>query len=262
MFSPSPAHNGNMIFSKGRVNTMKHFAIIFIIILLLQPHLFLAAQSKRTSPLQPLTDITDFIKNHNLEVGTWEVTMKKDINQDEMSYYKEMLQTQYPHMTIKETENEKSKKFVFTNHQKKSQFVEKFIMVVSKEMQSYAQILYVATGDEWNESTKSNFMPRLNQLKSAIFQENTTIFTCVKTEYNGIIDGVLLLEKFSTRLQIEELQILNEEDFISVTGLTKKWSQAIPYGDQGSMNVQFALREGMGAKTTLTFGTPVITNEY
>lgn len=61
-------------------------------------------------------------------------------------------------------------------------------------------------------------------------------------------------------VSVEELK---EETFVSLSAYTELWEQAIYTGHQHKMNLQVALRtEGLGSKTTVTIGTPIITSEY
>ncbi|QSS99826.1 YwmB family TATA-box binding protein [Pontibacillus sp. ALD_SL1] len=192
----------------------------------------------------------------------WEIVMKEQIQEKNLPTLMKQLKETEPNFTISKEDTETAKKTVVKNHQKTMVESEQFIVIVSKEAAPYAEIIYKMSGHTWDEDTAEFVKRRLNQTKTAYFQENTTIFTCVKADKNDKMNGVLLLEKFSTRLEIEKLQTITEPGFISVTGFTNEWNQALPYSDNGAMNVQYALRQGMGAKTTLIFGTPIITSEY
>ncbi|WP_198135826.1 YwmB family TATA-box binding protein [Pontibacillus chungwhensis] len=192
----------------------------------------------------------------------WEIVMKERIQEKNLPTLMKQLKETEPNLTISKEETETARKIVAKNHQKTMIKSEEFIVIVSKEAAPYAEIIYKMTGQTWDEEIEQFVTRRLNQTKTAYFQENTTTFTCVKADNNDKMNGVLLLEKFSTRLEIKKLQTITEPGFISVTGFTNEWNQALPYSDNGAMNVQYALRQGMGAKTTLIFGTPIITSEY
>ncbi|KGX87301.1 YwmB family TATA-box binding protein [Pontibacillus marinus] len=240
---------------------MKKLAIILWMMIMVQAQLFASAEADNAMPLQPLRDISDFLKQHEVPIESWEVIMKKQIHHEEIPSYVQKLQTQYPDFTLTKKEGKKSNKYIL-NRQKAGGISEQFIVIASKEVRPYAEVLYKASGESWNPDIRRDFSPRLLTIKAERFAENTTIFTCLTTKSSGKIDGVLLLEKFRSRLQIEKLQTLNENEFISNTGYTSHWNQALPYMDKGIMNVQYALRQDMGGKTTLTFGTPIITSEY
>lgn len=248
-------------FLKGERDTMKKLAIIIWMMIMVQTQLFASAEVNSTTPLQPLQDISDFLKQHEVPIQSWEVIMKNQIHHEEVPSYIEELQAQFPQFKLSVTDGKKSKKYIL-NPQKDSEVHEQFIVIASKEARPYAELIYKASGEDWNPNIRGDFSPRLLTIKAERFAENTTIFTCLTSQSSDNINGVLLLEKFRSSLQIEKLQTLNENEFISNTGYTSQWNQALPYMDKGNMNVQYALRQDMGGKTTLTFGTPIITSEY
>lgn len=94
---------------------------------------------------------------------------------------------------------------------------------------------------------------------------NPKIFSCVTGTYGDkmVVDlysqANELVQAFSG-VSVEELK---EETFVSLSAYTEQWEQAIYTGHQNKMNLQVALRsEGLGSKTTVTIGTPIITSEY
>jgi TATA-box binding len=94
---------------------------------------------------------------------------------------------------------------------------------------------------------------------------NPKIFSCVTGTYGDkmVVDlysqANELVQAFSG-VPVEELK---EETFVSLSAYTEQWEQAIYTGHQNKMNLQVALRtEGLGSKTTVTIGTPIITSEY
>lgn len=240
---------------------MKKLVIIAWMMIMVQAQLFSSAEANSSTPLQPLQDISDFLKQHEVPIQSWEVVMKEQIHQEEIPSYVEELHAQFPQFKLTIKEDSKSNKYIL-NRQKTDGISEQFIVIASKEVRPYTEVIYKASGKKWNLDIKRDFSTRLGDIKAEIFAENTTIFTCLTTKSSDKINGVLLLNDFSSRLQIEKLQTLNENEFISNTGYTSHWNQALPYEDKGVMNVQYALRQDMGGKTTLTFGTPIITNEY
>lgn len=245
------------------LNKTKPFFIIILLAVTLNSYVNqMSAGASTQSPLQPLQDVSAFLSEEGISMTQWEIVLKEQFQENQLPALLNQLKSTNPDLSVTTHETEDATKIIATNHHKSMPGSEQFIILVSKHEEPYAEIIYKMTGPTWDSHTKQFMTNRLNRVKSAFFQENTTIFTCVKADKNDKIDGVLLLEKFSTRLEIEKLQTLTEPGFISVTGFTNEWNQALPYSDNGAMNVQYALRQGMGAKTTLIFGTPIITSEY
>ncbi|QVY61363.1 YwmB family TATA-box binding protein [Cytobacillus gottheilii] len=130
------------------------------------------------------------------------------------------------------------------------------------EIQSY--LTYEMKGSLWNSDTEQLAENKLKSRLSDLFRGNTTIFSCMKGEFNDKINGSLsntashLLEVFDA----EEIETLEEENFVSTTASSPMFHESVAAGGQ-KMNVQIGLRtEGMGANTTIVIGTPIITIEY
>ncbi|ECD6517421.1 hypothetical protein E2329_23465 [Salmonella enterica subsp. enterica] len=62
----------------------------------------------------------------------------------------------------------------------------------------------------------------------------------------------------------EELQSLNEDNFISLSAYTKRLETKLPLGDNQYMNLHIAYRltNESADQVKVTIGTPIITSEY
>lgn len=128
----------------------------------------------------------------------------------------------------------------------------------------YTYLIYEATGTGWSEEDYKAFLPIFNHIKTDILLGDSTNFSCVKGNFNDNIEEVLydkaegLLNEFDAQI----VELVNEETFVSITAYTKQWVKYLPTIN-GKMNVQLALRNiGLGGKTTVVIGTPIITSEY
>ena len=90
------------------------------------------------------------------------------------------------------------------------------------------------------------------------------IFSCLFSELGGNMNESVsasvtrLLQAF----QAKEVETLKEKNFVSTTSYSPLFSGAIQ-GETEQMNLQLGFRnQGMGGKTTLVVGTPIITIEY
>ncbi|KGX86436.1 YwmB family TATA-box binding protein [Pontibacillus litoralis] len=240
---------------------MKHFSILLLVFLLMQPQLLIAEQSEANEDIKPLRNAVQFLEEQNISLSEWNVSAKMEIKAEEVPEYVEQIKALFDDSVISKEEDDKVSKIMISNRHKKKPFDEGFIVNQSKIKGAYAEITYISSGKTFDSSVQHALIARIKELKSTILEEDITIFTCTKAAYNGMIDGVLLLDKFFDQFDVTDLQTLNEEDFITVAGYTSQWKTVLPYED-GSMNVQFAVRNGLGAKTTITIGTPIITSEY
>lgn len=210
-----------------------------------------------------LLQIAERMENQNIEINEWSMYSKKVVNNKTVSEVKQIA-SQYRHYnwTFKQ-ENEVFKAIgVFDNKEKR--VTEKLqILTTLTNHHSQAYILYEVKGvgaqTNWN-----NMNEYFKQNAFDIFREDPTIFACMIGSFNDKMEGVLnqkstlLLKEFQAK-PIEQLQ---EQDFLSVSAKTPIWEDYIPTSED-EMNIQIALRsDGMGAKTTVVIGTPIITSEY
>jgi TATA-box binding len=125
-------------------------------------------------------------------------------------------------------------------------------------------LLYEVTGYGWQETSANMILDQFHSNLTKISQDNIEIFSCMIGNFSDKIeDGLqnttnVLLNAFSAQV-IEEL---NEDTFVSVSAYTEMWNNVLP-AHQGKMNLQIGLRkQGLGDKTTVIVGTPIITVEY
>ena len=136
------------------------------------------------------------------------------------------------------------------------------IMATHTKQPASAYIVYRVSGDEWNKEmesffTKDQFRDRL----SDIFRGNPTVFSGMKGSISDKIDTAVptvardLLDVFDAK----EIEALKEDNFMSVSANSPMFSDSIAQ----DMNLQIGIRsEGLGGKTTIVVGTPIITIEY
>ncbi len=111
------------------------------------------------------------------------------------------------------------------------------------------------------ETITSLFQERLDQL----YVETPTVFTTVTGHRDELLQrsmyefGSEIIKKFSA----EKVEELKEETFVSISAYNRQWVHSIDTNGN-NMNLQVALRQDptLGAKTTITIGTPIITTEY
>ncbi|WP_223701075.1 YwmB family TATA-box binding protein [Sutcliffiella deserti] len=125
-------------------------------------------------------------------------------------------------------------------------------------------LLYEVTGYGWEKTSAEKIINLFHSNISIISLEKLEIFSCMTGEVSAKIeDGLqnttnILLDAFSARV-IEEL---HEDNFVSISAYTELWNNVLPT-HQGMMNLQIGLRkQGLGEKTTVIVGTPIITVEY
>ncbi|NYE05958.1 hypothetical protein F4694_002733 [Bacillus niacini] len=136
------------------------------------------------------------------------------------------------------------------------------IMATHTKQPVNAYIVYRVSGNEWNKEMESFFTKdQVKKRLSDIFRENPTVFSGMKGSINDKMDKAVptiasdLMEIFNAK----EIEALKEDNFMSVSANSPMFSDSIAR----HMNLQIGIRsEGLGKKTTIVVGTPIITIEY
>jgi len=135
------------------------------------------------------------------------------------------------------------------------------IMATHTKQPVTAYIVYSVNGDEWNEASKAFFTNKDFQNRlSDIFRGKPTVFSCMKGVFSDKIDEAL--PKVMSSFNAKEVEALKEKTFMSVSAETPLFTGSLE-NEMNNMNLQIGLRsEGLGSKTTIVVGTPIITIEY
>jgi hypothetical protein len=136
------------------------------------------------------------------------------------------------------------------------------IMATHTKQPASAYIVYRVSGKEWNKEmesffTKDQFKNRL----SDIFRGIPTVFSSMKGSISDKIDKAVptIANEFMGIFKAEEIEALKEDNFMSVSANSPMFTDSIAQ----DMNLQIGIRsEGLGTKTTIVVGTPIITIEY
>ncbi|MBY0123218.1 YwmB family TATA-box binding protein [Bacillus sp. S/N-304-OC-R1] len=133
---------------------------------------------------------------------------------------------------------------------------------INRNVQTY--VIYEVKGNSWKAESEKKITSLLGSRISDIFHENTTIFSCLKGEFSDKIDKTLP-EEINHLLAVfraKEIEALNEDNFISASAYSTLFGNVLKTNSE-DMNLQIGIRNhGLGEKTTVVVGTPIITIEY
>lgn len=208
--------------------------------------------------IDKLTELINITELEQLDLENWQILIKESFEQDELNaIIGKLVEVGFNETeTLEETESSAINRWERNNEQHTYETV---IIVhssrteridVSYQMESIKPI--------FDEKTVKK---QLNQSIGNIFTDASRNYTCVKLVVDDIMNEVSLFEKIIDRLAINNIDSLEEEDFMVVSGYTDQWDNAIPVGDS-LMNIQLASRKSLGGKITYTIGTPILTTEY
>src|SRR5699024_6713904 len=210
-----------------------------------------------------IEDIAEIVLNNDLKIDEWEVTIKEKMDQDQA---KNIINKLKKNFSLTEKENQNSIIYSFTNAQITSEIVERYNVIIPKKHNNKIEVLAVLTGDTWNNDVKTNYNQRYNWMTTELFTNLSRSYTCLTTEFNGIIDNdyfssyireILNVQNFKTQIDKNENSMLDTV----VYGYTPLWSQKVTVKDI-PMNLQMAtIKDEIGA-VKFILGTPILINEY
>ncbi len=241
-----------------RNNLMLTIVALLIFVSLVGKHSIQGAESDVSN----LEKIVEGLQLENISIDEWNVYMKKPIQDDEN--VQQMIQ-EFRLYKWSEQKEENVHKWIGTreiHHLNVKETLQIVTTTINNHSQSY--ILYNASGTGWHDEKWADYTQYFNENLLRKFNGNVQIFTCVRGHTSDKIESVLQFqaERILDKFRAKSVEALVEENFVSISGLTSDWNQAIPT-EKGNMNIQVALRNaGLGGNTTVIVGTPIITTEY
>lgn len=209
----------------------------------------------------PVEEIMEQLRNEHIAIDEWTIMAKFSFKQKHEN--PKQLRSQFRQFKWLYVHNGSFAKWDGTYRNQQKKIVEKFQIITPTDEPSKTIVIYQATGRFRPENWKTINLYFDREIFDKI-PGNPLFFTCIKGHTSGIMKGVLRLKtkKLLEQFEAKPVEELNEETFVSVSGLTKKWNHSIPT-QNGNMNIQVALRsESLGENTIVTVGTPIITTEY
>lgn len=214
-----------------------------------------------------LLSLVTVLKSKNIDINEWSLHAREKFETkriEDIQQHVHQLKTQFPNWTWKEISD--NEKWQVTASNVSIQGIQENIQILttltSINPQSY--IIYEVKGKNFTGKTEQFIKEDITGIISDIFRGNTTFFSCIKGEINDKMNTTLpfTVNKILDKFQAVEVESLKETNFIS----TSAYSPLLANGlrtTKNNMNLQLGVRaEGLGAKTTLVVGTPIITIEY
>jgi hypothetical protein len=222
------------------------------------------AQAKEN---QDLLQLVTVLQGENIDINGWSLHAREKLptkQLDDVQQHVQTLKKKFPDWTWKMSTD--SDKWEATASTASSQGIQESIQILStltnKNPQTY--IIYEAQGENFTQETEQFIKEELDGTLSDIFRGNTTIFSCIKGEFNDKMNKTLpiTVNRLLDLFQAKEIESINEKDFISTSAYSPLFADGLT-SNENDLNLQLGIRtQGLGAKTTLVVGTPIITIEY
>jgi hypothetical protein len=236
---------------------MKKVIMVFFSTIAVGFIFFNIANAKTETDLFKMATI---LEKEKIDIHKWSLHAREQIETDQRDERLNELMGQYSDWTWTVTEG--NEKWEAIGISTKDPSLTETLSLVSSDGFSY--LIYEVNGKGWDSEIKrvvqNSIYPQFNK----IFHEKVMIFSCLFSKLDGNMNESVsasvarLLQAF----QAKEMETLKENNFVSTTSYSPLFSGAIQ-GETEQMNLQLGLRnQGMGGKTTLVVGTPIITIEY
>jgi len=211
-----------------------------------------------------LSQITKIANQNGVSINTWSMYIKEPIQ-----HFSTMRDLDKSVSVFLKNEKEytwspkKAEKDYYIIEGKKESaslgIAEKVLIIIYSQNGKYNLSITYDIKGKWNES---KWPAIFNMYKNKIDNYSTfyTIQGTANIENSLYTEASQLLADFSG----EEVQSLNENNFVSLSAYTKHWENKLPLGDNQYMNLHIAYRETSepANKVKVTIGTPIITSEY
>lgn len=218
---------------------------------------------------QDLAKIGSVLQAEHILLNEWSFYAREHLSglksEKEVQEYAEELQQKFPdwEWSVKNTSEYREVTAVSPTSKHHSEMLQ--IMATHTKQPTDAYIVYRVSGRDWNKASEAFFTSeQFNDRLSDIFRGKPTVFSCMKGTLSDKIDTALpaTINKLLSSFNAKQIEALKEENFMSVSASSPMFTGSIE-NRKNNMNLQIGLRsEGLGAKTTIVVGTPIITIEY
>lgn len=224
---------------------------------------------------QPLTELNQLAEKENLAIHEWQVRMRDE--QKESITKQEFISL--AHLWTKQLSGWEKTSVSFEGTEWKAHFTyHNPALQTTESVQLFAYpsphqgrytylITYGVIGTEASTLGLKELYDELDVRAQQLELKNPNLYVQVQatqqSEVAAQTSNLEYAEKWITSLGAETVEALDEGTFVSVSAYNPEWSQVLETNGK-KMNVQVALRqeERLGARTTVTIGTPIITTEY
>ena len=215
-----------------------------------------------------LFKIASILEQQNVHIHKWSLTARELLEtvqtKQEAERKLDQLRKQFSHWdwTISKDDERWEAKAVFTPKKDVNESIRMLSTVTDRQVQTY--IVYEVSGNGWNGKTREFIEGSILERMNDIFHGKSTVFSCVYGDFGDIMNKSVSehVDQLLQAFQAQEIESLQENSFISTTAYTPLFGESIQTMTD-EMNLQLGVRkQGLGAKTTIVVGTPIITVEY
>ncbi|WP_181346792.1 YwmB family TATA-box binding protein [Thalassobacillus sp. CUG 92003] len=242
---------------------MKHIILVSFAIISITASFFQPGEAAlETGETAPLQELADYARAEDWQLEKWEVLLKDTVSGKREAEIMTELGDVFPDQVMRITNTASHKRVQVKNRQSDTSMTEEFIAIIPANQTDKIDLMYKVTGTNQTSIHTFKQSTQFEHIQNQVLSKNVIYFSCIRVQINDIMNDVLVYEKFKEAFDITTVEKVDEGTWKSISGYTPKWEDVIPLSDNHPMNIQFAARKTLGADTTVTIGTPIITTEY
>ncbi|MGP4038881.1 YwmB family TATA-box binding protein [Gracilibacillus sp. D59] len=206
-----------------------------------------------------IDDMIEIVDQQNLNLSNLQTTIKEEQEiADIQSFISRINGYQ---LNIQGQGVDRSRLKFVSDRQENDGISESILLVRTNEQQNRYQVIYTITLNKTTPEGLKEYKEKIKTITNGLFTENAQSFSCVEAWKSGIIDIVCLIDFVKSTLNMTVIDETKESHFYTWTGFTPNWENELKQNDE-EINLQIAVRERIGDRTTVTIGTPILIHEY
>ncbi len=255
-----PANTSN----KKGVREMKYlFLLLATVGMMFFIDQLLIETKTNTESQNELEDMIEIVEEQNLNLSKLQTTIKESREISDLQSFISKINGYHLNMQADDKEHNRLK--FDSDRQENNGITESILLVRTNEQQNRYQVIYTINMTETTNKTTPEvlevYKEKVNSITNELFTEDAQYFSCVEAWEDGIIDIVRFIDFVKSRLKMTIIDEVKEPHFNTWTGFTPNWENKLKQNDE-EINVQIAVRERIGDRTTITIGTPILIHEY
>ncbi|SFM16260.1 TATA-box binding [Gracilibacillus orientalis] len=206
-----------------------------------------------------IDDMIELVEEQNLKLSNLQTTIRESMEISDIDSFISKINGYQ--LTIQKNDEEHNRLKFDSDRQENSDITETLLLVRTNEQENQYQVIYTISMTETAPAVLKVYKEKINSMTNELFTENAQYFSCVDAWKDGIIDIVCFIDFVKSTLNMTIIDETKEPHFNTWTGFTPKWENKLKQNDE-EINLQIAVRERIGDRTTVTIGTPILIHEY
>ncbi|WP_047981142.1 YwmB family TATA-box binding protein [Ornithinibacillus contaminans] len=210
-----------------------------------------------------LIEIAGMMEENDLDIDSWEVTVKENKTESMLQDIIQELSTGY---SVTKEENENSIIYSVTDTHKTGNLFVTYRALFPKNKQYQAELVVTIQGNTWGAEVQSDYLENLSNITGKYFSDNAKIYSCMNSKASAIMKKDYIVKNLTKKLDLRHKYRQNDNlnttrNIEIIYGYTSLWSHAITIQDT-PVNVQIVTKHGGNGGVQFTIGTPILINEY